>query len=196
MMQFEIKASKSGVQVPSHSKTSEVQHKMSSVPGKRKVGRPRLNAPRTIAIKKEPASQEIPTKKPRRRPRGKRSNFPSVCSVCNEKFSRPVDLLRHRVVHNEKALLPCNWCGVTFPFRSQLMNHIRTHTGERPFSCDLCGKTFQSNSNLRIHMWSHKPKETGCSLCSADSPASLEDDTSRRRSTRPCAKCGKIKSVT
>ncbi|KAL2098136.1 hypothetical protein ACEWY4_007343 [Coilia grayii] len=211
VLEFEIKADEpdrlnegeSSMLVPSQSQTSDVQHKISSVQGKRKVGRPKSTntamAETTRTTTPGQEAEEIPAKKQKRRRRKKiKATLSNICSMCNKSFSRPADLTKHRFTHKQKDLLSCSWCGATFPFMSQMMNHIRIHTGERPFCCHVCGRTFISNSQLKGHLWTHKSKELGsCSLCGADSSESLEDDTSRRRSTRlvPCARCGKTKSV-
>ncbi|XP_076151953.1 uncharacterized protein LOC143135115 [Alosa pseudoharengus] len=223
-LEFELKAAEvdrlteeaeSGTMVLRHSPTSNIHHHNanSSIPRKKKVGRPRkspkigVGRPRKLpkiavaettetTIAETQEVERIPAKDIRRRRKVKVTST-MTCPECKQVFYRPKDFIKHRFSHKQKQLLTCEWCGITFPFQSQMQNHIRIHTGERPFSCNVCDKSFISKGQLKSHMWYHKSKEKGesCSLCGADSLESLEGYTLRRRSTRPCAKCGKAKSV-
>ncbi|XP_062379993.1 zinc finger protein 629-like [Sardina pilchardus] len=215
---------KSGTRLLHHSPTSDIHHNANpSMPRKNKVGRPRKWIKTAVAETTETTTAEttetttaettettiaettetitaeteeverIPVKDIRRR-RKVTATSTMTCQECRQVFYRPKDFIRHRFTHKQKQLLTCEWCGVTFPFQSQMVNHVRIHTGERPFGCNVCDKSFISKAQLRSHMWYHKSKES-CSLCGADSLQSLEGYTHRRRSTRPCTKCGNTKSV-
>lgn len=213
VLEFELKAAEmgrlaeevqSGTLLSSHS-PSPINHiENSSIPVKKKVGRPRKVPKIAIAETSEPTTAEteetekIPALENKKRRKVRKVKNTMTCSDCKQIFYRPKDFIKHRFSHKQKQLLSCEWCGITFPFQSQMVNHVRIHTGERPFSCNVCDKAFISKGQLKTHMWYHKPKDKNesCSLCGADSTEHLDSYKPRRRSTRPCTKCGKAKSVT
>lgn len=214
VLEFELKAAEmgrlaeevqSGTLLLSHSPSPDINHyDNSSIPVRRKVGRPRKVPKIAAAETSETTTAEIeeadriPALENKKRRKVRKVTSTMTCSECKQVFYRPKDFIKHRFSHKQKQLLRCEWCGITFPFQSQMVNHVRIHTGERPFSCDICDKAFISKGQLRTHMWYHKPKDKNesCSLCGADSTEHLDGYKPRRRSTRPCTKCGKAKSVT
>lgn len=206
VLEFELKAAEmgrlaeeaqSGPLQSSDSPSPDINHyENSSIPVKKKVGRPR-KVPK-IAVAETKKNEQIPILENKRKRKARKVTHTMTCSECRQVFYRPMDFIKHRFSHKQKELLSCEWCGITFPFQSQMMNHVRIHTGEKPYSCDECDKAFVSKGQLTTHKWFHKPKDKNesCSLCGVDSTEDLDDYRPRRRSTRPCAKCGKAKSVT
>ena len=103
------------------------------------------------------------------------------CDLCNETFTKRVDLKRHKCARsagtgdlgdtesdgepfekrsNNSAVLvqernvelfPCKICGKTFKWSHVRRRHERVHTGVKPFSCDLCGKSYTEKSNMIKH---------------------------------------------
>ena len=44
----------------------------------------------------------------------------------------------------------CNICDKKFLKPSQLVRHMRVHTGERPFACLMCRKSFNQKNALQV----------------------------------------------
>ena len=44
----------------------------------------------------------------------------------------------------------CNICDKKFLKPSQLVRHLRVHTGERPFACLMCRKSFNQKNALQV----------------------------------------------
>ena len=52
---------------------------------------------------------------------------PYSCSICNRKFTRPRDALRHEKIHGKYS---CRICDQKFDKSSDVKTHERTHTSK------------------------------------------------------------------
>ena len=78
------------------------------------------------------------------------------CAVCNEQFSTPSALDKHKYVHTDKKY-KCSDCNESYPFQSQLMEHRLKHRSMKSFQCMSahCGKWFKMESSLKKHVKVH-----------------------------------------
>ena len=78
------------------------------------------------------------------------------CAVCNEQFSTPSALDKHKYVHTERKF-KCIDCNESYPFKSQLKEHRLKHQTSKSFQCMSahCGKWFKMESSLKKHVKIH-----------------------------------------
>ena len=67
--------------------------------------------------------------------------------------------LKTHLAQGEKSLHPCEVCQERFTRRSDVLRHRAVvHRGERPFRCERCGKSYANKTLLRIHSATHDNK--------------------------------------
>ncbi|GLH09074.1 Protein suppressor of hairy wing [Gryllus bimaculatus] len=116
-----------------------------------------------------------------------------TCSDCNEVFSNPKALIRHKKVHSfAKDPHLCEVCGMSIQNLGAFIAHIRSHGKEysrklvelngtsenevhnyegtikgKNLMCEFCGNSFRNNKLLKLHVQKHnKIKPFDCTICS------------------------------
>lgn len=93
---------------------------------------------------------------------------PYVCEKCGNKFRHCSNLLRHRLLHEERKNI-CSYCGKGFITKYDLSMHEKIHLHKREYTCNLCPKNFNTRKNLGTHklichtdpvLWHHQ-----CNIC-------------------------------
>ena len=100
------------------------------------------------------------------------SHDPLQCKVCNENFSTPSALHRHRYRHKDLRYA-CSKCGKLFPFSSDRDNHEISHRKVRMHHCihPGCNKSYLRKGELTAHTLTHKKGHVcKCRLCNYTSP--------------------------
>jgi len=75
-----------------------------------------------------------------------------ICSVCDKKFMKPSQLVRHMRVHTGERPFACLMCRKSFNQKNALQIHMKKHTGERPYVCPFCQYAFTQKGNLKTHI--------------------------------------------
>ena len=74
------------------------------------------------------------------------------CNICNKKFAKPSQLVRHMRVHTGERPFACLLCKKSFNQKNSLQTHMKKHTGERPHVCRFCKYAFTQKGNLKTHI--------------------------------------------
>lgn len=83
------------------------------------------------------------------------SDYPHICKVCGESFSRNQQFLVHLEAHNKQPICKytCNRCGEKFITAKVFRDHLQT-MGHQDVGrvCEYCGKDFVDEHCLKQHL--------------------------------------------
>ena len=75
------------------------------------------------------------------------------CMLCDKKFIRREDLVRHVKAIHHRIGHKCNLCDKSFGGRAELTKHIAlVHEKTRDHVCSYCESTFGLEINLKVHI--------------------------------------------
>jgi uncharacterized C2H2 Zn-finger protein len=83
---------------------------------------------------------------------GQNNTKEKICTVCDKKFMKPSQLVRHMRVHTGERPFACLMCRKSFNQKNALQIHMKKHTGERPYVCPFCQYAFTQKGNLKTHI--------------------------------------------
>lgn len=159
-----------------HSVVREFQHQMSNYP-KNSIFYP----PAMVEVFQSPRRESTPSGNDSSKDKEK----PFKCSYCVMSFTRPSDLQRHLLIHNNSKPYKCEECDREFTWFGNFQKHVLSHMGGStrapgtlPFSamftflareqvkdlfikdgekykCRLCAKDFTRLSGLKTHIRMH-----------------------------------------
>lgn len=126
-------------------------------------------------------------------------NYEYKCEVCEDTFSKPSLLNKHRFrVHNLglSTEYSCIFCSIKCASKPGLRAHERTHMTKQ-FSCVLCSKSFVHENLLRDHVEKGvcKLQNRTCDVCSKTFCDKVRKDQHMKIHNKvrafSCQKCGK-----
>lgn len=86
------------------------------------------------------------------------------CVICNERFSKFVNLSVHMKLHHITRKFSCSICSKTFEDRRSYQEH--SHLKFKPYACVACEKTFSERADLEEHVQYHSNISTvTCNYC-------------------------------
>ena len=94
----------------------------------------------------------------------KDNHEPVKCPECDQVFSTPSTLCRHKYSHQEHKF-HCSVCNKGCPFESDRNIHAIKHETEKKHSCQDCKKSFFQHSDLLKHEKVHNDTVWKCSMC-------------------------------
>ena len=89
---------------------------------------------------------------------------PVKCTECDQVFSTPSTLCRHKYSHQELKF-KCDMCKKGFSFESDLKIHAIKHDTVKKHACKDCDKWFFQHSDLLKHEKVHDKTVWKCSMC-------------------------------
>ena len=85
---------------------------------------------------------------------------PFACQICDKKFARKSDLVKHQATHSDVRSFKCSICpdGRFFKTKDGLRNHMVFYY-EPKFACNHCDYKTHTNQSLKRHKKSHDKKK-------------------------------------
>lgn len=80
-----------------------------------------------------------------------------ACRLCDRKYPKLANLIRHSKLHVENATHQCLHCERQFGFGDDFIDHMLRHNQFKPHACDYpgCKKSFLKAHKLRVHQATH-----------------------------------------
>lgn len=85
------------------------------------------------------------------------------CEQCDQSFTTPSQLVRHKQLHEEPQSFICEHCGKLFTKHTDFTEHQCSH--EYSFACNMCDRSFNTSQNLKRHKLLHVKDGRKCQKC-------------------------------
>lgn len=85
------------------------------------------------------------------------------CELCDQSFTTPSQLVRHKQLHEEPQSFICEHCGKLFTKHTDFTEHQCSH--EYSFACNMCDRSFNTSQNLKRHKLLHVKDGRKCQKC-------------------------------
>ena len=91
---------------------------------------------------------------------------PYVCKFCSKKFTAPLNLRNHMLIHKNDRKFQCDLCDYSSVRKQDLNKHKRVIHSINQIECRYCDEKFNDEKSLKNHVNKHLgKKDFKCKIC-------------------------------